>query len=320
MSLIDRTRNLFQKVGTGAQNTAAKVQTGATQAANTVKTTAQAVGQKVSTVADGFDSKAASAASTVAGVFTAPKGAKDKVYDGKLVGAGGQTFEPGTPLNQLPAVTPRNNPNATATLIYVNGIATDKNGQSNELQAIADKSGMRAIGIHNATEGVVSDLLQTVKDKLDKGKNPAVDTLADTLYSELKAGRSVHLMGYSHGGLITSRALNDVARRLRIEDGMSKGQVEQTMSRLNVETFGAAACKYPDGPNYVHYVNDKDIVPTLFGLGGSGKSPADFLRDAGRDAKVHYFSEKNMFSGAHALADTYLKHRAPFDEARAGRF
>jgi len=320
MSLIDRTRNLLQKVGTGTQNTAAKVQTGASQVANTVKTTAASAGQKISNAADGFENKAAQSAGTVAGVFTAPKGSKDKAYDGKLVGAGGQTFEPGTPLHQLPAVTPRNNPNATSTVIYVNGIATDKGGQSRELQAIADKSGMRALGIHNSTEGMVSDLVQCVKDKLDKGHNPAVDTLADTVYSELKAGRSVHLMGYSHGGLITSRALNDVARRLRIEDGMTKSQVEQTMSRLNVETFGAAACKYPDGPKYVHYVNDKDAVPTLFGLGGSGKSPADFLRDAGRDAKVHYFSEKNMFSGAHALADTYMKHRVPFEDARAGRF
>ena len=318
MSLIDRNRNVLPKVGTGTPNTVAKTQTGATPAANTVKG-AESAGQKLATVADGFESKSAKTA-TVAGVFTAPPGAKDKVYDGKLVGAGGQTFEPGTPLSQIPAVTPRNNPNATQTLIYVNGISTDKNGQSAELQAIADQSGMRAIGIHNATEGVVSDLLQCVKDKLDKGKNPAVDTLADTLYSELKAGRSVHLMGYSHGGLITSRALNDVARRLRIEDGMSKAQVEQTMSRLNVETFGAAACKYPDGPNYVHYVNDKDIVPTLFGLGGSAKTPMDFLRDAGKDAKVHYFSEKNMFSGAHALADTYLKHRVPFEQGRAGNF
>lgn len=316
MSLIDRGRNLISKIGTGTQKAVESAQT----TANTVKNTAATVGQKVATVVDGFESQGARAANTVAGVFTAPAGAKDKVYDGKLVGAGGQTFEPGTPLSQIPAVTPRDNPNATSTVIYVNGIGTGKGGQSNELQSIADKSGMRAIGIHNATEGIVSDLLQCVKDKLDKGKNPAVDTLADTVYSELKAGRSVHLMGYSHGGLITSRALNDVARRLRIEDGMSKAQVEQTMSRLNVETFGAAACKYPDGPNYVHYVNDKDIVPTLFGVGGSGKSPADFLRDAGKDAKVHYFSEKNMFSGAHALADTYLKHRAPFEEARAGRF
>ena len=44
------------------------------------------------------------------------------------------------------------------------------------------------------------------------------------------------------------------------------------------------------------------------------------LRDAGKGAKVHYFSEKNMFSGAHGLTDTYLNHRVPFDQAREGRF
>ncbi|HZI11698.1 MAG TPA: hypothetical protein VE153_15050 [Myxococcus sp.] len=317
MSLIDRTRNLIQKVGTGTQNTVAKVQTGVTQAANTVKNTAENVGQRV---ADGFESKASTAANTVAGVFTAPKGAKDKAYDGKFVGAGGQTFNANVPLSQIPAVTPRNNPNATSTVIYVNGINTDKNGQSNELQGIADRTGMRAIGIHNATEGMVSDVIQAAKDKFGKGHNPAVDTLADTVYNELKAGRSVHLMGYSHGGAITARALNDVAKRLRIEDGMSPAQVEKTLGKLNVETFGAASCKYVDGPKYVHYVNDKDLVPGLFGLGHSGNSPFDKLKDAGKDAKIHYFSEKNMLSGAHSLVDTYMKHRADFNEARAGRF
>ncbi|MCP3143379.1 hypothetical protein [Pyxidicoccus xibeiensis] len=316
MSIIDRGRSLISKLGTTTQNTVERAQTGVSQATNTVKNTAQNVGQRV---VDGFENAAAKA-DTVAGVFTAPKGAKDKVYDGKLVGAGGQTFEPGTPLDQIPAFTPKNNPDAKATVIYTNGIATDKDGQARELQALADRTGMRTLGVHNATEGVVSDLIQCVKDKLGKGTNPAVDTLADTIYGELKAGRDVHLVGYSHGGLVTSRALKDVANRMRIEDGMSKAQVEKAMSHINVETFGAAAATYPDGPNYVHYVNDKDIVPTLFGIGGSGKSPLDFIRDAGKGAKVHYFSEKNMFSGAHGLTDTYLNHRVPFSEAREGRF
>ena len=86
---------------------------------------------------------------------------------------------------------PKNNPNPTKTVIYVNGINTNKAGQSSDLQAIADKTGAKAIGIHNATEGFITDLAQCVTDKLDKGKNPAVDTLADTLYSELKAGHDV---------------------------------------------------------------------------------------------------------------------------------
>ncbi|MCP3103432.1 hypothetical protein LZ198_31570 [Myxococcus sp. K15C18031901] len=315
MSTIERGRSLPQ-VGTSTRNTVAR-----TAETNAVATPAvQPTAARPGAVVDGFDAGATKAKAAVSGVFTAPAGSKDKVYDGKLVGANGQTFQPGTPLSDIPAVMPRNNPNPTGTVIYTNGIRTEKDKQAAELQRIADTTGMRAIGVHNATEGTVSDLLQCVKDKLDKGTNPAVDTLADTIYSELKAGRDVHLFGHSQGGLITSRALNDVARRLRIEDGLSKSDVEKTMSRLKVETFGAAAATYPDGPQYVHYINNRDPVPTIFGLGSKGWTPGDLLRHAGKGAQVHYFSQDTIFSGAHSLSDTYLKHRVPFEQARAGQF
>ncbi|MCY1041802.1 hypothetical protein OV208_10810 [Corallococcus sp. bb12-1] len=274
-------------------------------------------------VKDGFDARATNSAvrtAAPASVFTAPAGSKDKVFDGKLVGAGGQTFDASTPLSQVPAYTPKDGVKTEGTLIYVNGMMTDMAGQKETLQAIADKTGQKTIGIHNSTEGFFKDLGQCVTDKMDKGKNPAVDTLADSLYTELKAGRDVHLMAHSQGGLITSRALNDVAKRLRIEDGLSPAQVEAKLGKVSVETFGAAAATYPNGPKYVHYVNDKDPVPGLFGLGTSGKGPLDLIRNAGKDAKIHYFSEKSIFSGAHNINDTYLNQRVPFDQARQGKF
>src|SRR4029079_1186997 len=132
----------------------------------------------------------------------------------------------------------------SSTVIYVNGISNDKDDQLRSLQELADVTGSKAVGIHNATEGQGADIIQSIKDKLDKGTNPAVDTLADTVYSELKAGRDVHLMGYTQGGLLTAPALVAVQNRLRLEDGMSQGQVEQLMSHLKVETFGAASTKY----------------------------------------------------------------------------
>ena len=244
----------------------------------------------------------------------------DRLSDGNFVGTQGQTFPPGTPLGQIPGVTPKNKPNPSETILYVNGIMTPKEGQLSEMQAIAETSGAKVIGIHNSTQGLVADLAQCVTDKLDKGTNPAVDTLADTVYSELKAGRDVHLMGYSQGGLITARALFDVEQRLRLEDGMSRSQVEQLMSHLKVETFGAASTKYPDGPQYVHYVNNADPVPTLTGLGGS-VDPLDFLKDAGKGAVVHRFTDGNLNPISNHMLDTlYMKHRVSFDEARAGHF
>ncbi len=316
MTTIQRGRNSIAQTSRSTADSVRESGASSTRAAqNTVAGTAA----QRAAVVDGFDSRSVQP-QAVSGVFTAPAGAKDKVYDGKLVGAGGQTFEPTTPLDQVPAFVPANNPNAQKTVVYVNGISTNKDGQARELQALANNTGMRTIGVHNATSGMVADVIQAAKDKLNKGKNPAVDTLSDVVYSELKAGRDIHVMGYSHGGLITSRALKDVANRLRIEDGMSKAQVEQLLSRVNVETFGAAAATYPDGPNYVHYVNNKDPVPVIFGQGSKGWTPGDLFRDAGKGAQVHHFSEKGMFSGAHSLTETYLNHRVPFDEARAGNF
>ncbi|MCP3136992.1 hypothetical protein [Pyxidicoccus xibeiensis] len=326
MNPLERGRNLINSVRNGAertidraQNVAGNVVEGVKDAAGAVKNTAVAGGRKVGQFVDGFEDKVSSGAQAVAGALGF--GHKpDRVHDGKFLGAGGQTFSPDTPLSDVPAVTPRDNPNANHTILYVNGILTTKDAQANSLQSIADATGARVVGIHNATEGFAADLAECVKDKLDKGTNPAVDTLADTLYNELKAGRSVHLMAHSQGGLISSRALNDVYNRLRIEDGMSKEQAQQAMSQLNVETFGAAATRYPDGPNYVHYVNRGDPVPSLFGLGPVADK-WNPIADGGEGSKVHHFNEfhLNPFDG-HSFESVYLNRRVPFEQAREGDF
>lgn len=260
-------------------------------------------------------------ATTVKEITSLFGGAKpDRAQDGMFVGAGGKVLPATTKLSDVPGITPKNNPNPDKTILYVNGIMTPTAGQVSEMQALANSSGAKVVGIHNATEGLVKDLGQCVTDKLDKGKNPAVDTLADTLYSELKAGRDVHLVGYSQGGLITARALNDVAKRLRVEDGLSPAQVEAKLSHLQVETFGAASTKYPDGPRYVHYVNNADPVPTLTGLGGD-VDPLAFLKDAGKGAVVHRFTDGNLNPISNHMLDTlYLKHRVDFDQARQNQF
>ncbi|WP_224363039.1 hypothetical protein [Hyalangium versicolor] len=308
MSLIQRGLNLLQRVQSDVQRTVDKAQSAVSTAGKAVHQGEQKLEQFV----DGFENQVQQKAGLLGGLFGGSK--PDLAFDGKLVGAGGQTFAPGTPLNQLPGVTPKNNPNPSETILYVNGIGDDKDKQARSLQTIADTTGAKLIGVHNATEGMAADVLQCVKDKLDKGTNPAVDTLADTLYSELKAGRSVHVMGHSQGGLITSRALNHVANRLRLEDGLSKADTEKLLSNVKVETFGAAAWSYPDGPQYVHYVNGKDLVPGLFGLGEH-----NVFDHAGKDAVVRRFDFGSNPGQAHALGEAYLPNRVPFEEARAGK-
>jgi hypothetical protein len=318
MNILKSGLNLLQRAQSDVKHTVDKAEHAVGSAVNAVQQGVAKGEQKIGQFVDGFEQQATQKAGLLGGLFGGDKA--DKPFDGKLVGAGGQTFNPGTPLSQIPGVTPKNNPNPSETLLYVNGIMTPLDGQMKEMQSIAETSGAKVVGIHNATQGLTADLAQCVTDKLDKGANPAVDTLADTVYSELKAGRDVHLMGYSQGGLITARALFDVEKRLRLEDGMSKSQVENLMGHLKVETFGAASTKYPDGPQYVHYVNNADLVPTLTGLGGS-VDPLQFLKDAGKGAVVHRFTDGNLNPISNHMLDTlYMKHRVSFDEARAGHF
>ncbi|KFE70458.1 hypothetical protein [Hyalangium minutum] len=311
MNILKSGLNLIQRVQSDVKNTVEKAGHAVGTAANAVQQGVAKGEQKVGQFVDGFEDQVAQKANLLGGLFGGDKA--DKPFDGKLMGAGGQTFNPGTPLSQIPGVTPKNNPNPSETILYVNGIGDTKDKQAGSLQSIADATGAKLIGVHNATEGQAADVLQCINDKLDKGTNPAVDTLADTIYSELKAGRSVHVMGHSQGGLITSRALGDVARRLRAEDGLSQADTEKMLGKVNVETFGAAAWSYPDGPKYVHYVNDKDLVPGLFGLG------AGALDKPGKDAVVKHFSAGSNMGESHGLTSSYLPARIPFEEARAGK-
>jgi len=237
----------------------------------------------------------------------------DRQFDGLFVGAGGRTYSPSTSLSDVRPVLPRNGVTTDETLIYVNGINTSKGAQLNSLQQIADRTGARVVGVHNATQGATLDILQSIGDTLDIGRNPAVDTLASTVYDEITAGRSVHLMAHSQGGLITSRALTDVRNRLILEDGLSPREAERVLSRVKVETFGGAAAYYPDGPQYVHYVNRLDPVPGLFGL---GPFATPFVHP-GRGAVTHRFTSTH---DVHGFDDTYLSRRVPFEQARRRDF
>lgn len=237
----------------------------------------------------------------------------DRDFDGLFVGAGGRTYAPSTPLSEVPGVVPSDGRVPNETIVYVNGISTTKDGQFGSLQEIADRTGARVVGIHNATQGGFVDVIQSAGDTFDIGHNPAVDTLADTVYEEITAGRTIHLMAHSQGALITSRALTDVYQRLRVEDGLSRREAQRVLARVEVETFGGAAGSYPDGPRYVHYVNRRDAVPGLFGLGPI----ANPLVHPGRGAVVHRFSEGR---NAHGFEQTYLPRRVPFEQARRRDF
>lgn len=258
-----------------------------------------------------------------------PRGLPESQYDGAFVGSRERAYRSSAvTLNEIPPVMPARGVTNNERILYVNGINTNLAGQASDMQEIANTFGSPVVGIHNATNGSVRDLLQCLDDKANVGNNLAVNSLATTVMTELKAGRgrNLHIVAHSQGGLITARALYRVYHQLVREHrarGMSRADAERATERLlagiKVETFGAASGSYPNGPRYVHYLNHGDLVPMRYGLGPDALDN----RRAGAGATVRTFkvthpswNPNTKFFSPHSITEVYLKFRVPFEQAR----
>jgi hypothetical protein len=252
----------------------------------------------------------APAATARAAAVPEPSGKAPKAYDGMYLGANGQLFNPASnSLADIPAIKPQNGQPKGLT-VYVNGVGATPQGSVSEMQKYANTTGNQVVGIYNATEGTLKDLLQAAGDKIDIGKNPASDQLTKLIHDTLRSGQPLHIAGFSQGGAIVDRAITDAKNQLMLEDGMSKGDAEKLLSKLTVETFGGAGSNFPDGPAYTHYVNRADIVPQLFGVGAPFSNP-------GRNADVRTFNSWNPFS-AHDWNKYMAQWRPPNTNAGVG--
>lgn len=226
----------------------------------------------------------------------------DRTHDGHFLGADGKFYAPETPLENIPPILPDNGKEASELIIEINGIMTPGALHQRTLQALAN-TGARVIGVHNATSGMLSDLAQTVMDKLDWGKNPAVDTVNKVLWDALEKGQSVRFAGHSQGAVIIARALVDAKNRMLLEKGMTPDEVTQALRKVTVETFGGAATSFLDGPQYRHMVNRWDLIPWVSGVGGSDLHP--FSRP-GKGATVRVFSDVQKPRNLPELAEGVL--------------
>ncbi len=284
------------------------VEAGRNVVENVVEKSQEVVGNVVDTTQDVFEAASEKVNQVAAPVVDFLAGSKDKVNDGKQVYADGTTRPAGTPIERDPS---------QPLVLHVNGIMTDLPGQQQALDAIAGQvPNAQVVGIHNATQGLLGDLGQAALDIFNKGSNPAVDSLADTMYAELEAGRPVHVMAHSQGGLVTSRAVEQVRQRLMMEGGLTPEQATARLNDVHIESFASAAPSWPDGPQYVHYINRADPVPGLVGLGAGPTEKGH----PGEGAQIHYFTDLGGGTGFHNFNDTYLEQRVPFEQARAGDF
>jgi len=77
---------------------------------------------------------------------------------------------------------------------------------------------------------------------------------------------------------------------------------------VDAETVGTIGLQYPDGPNYVHYVNKRDVVPFFAGVMASGAHPG-----RGSVIATFYYENDNCFIGSLPL-DEYPGEGAELSE------
>lgn len=195
-----------------------------------------------------------------------PENSPDRPTDGKLMDAYGRLHSPTTPISAMPAYQPNNGTPALADnpRVQVNGIWTDAHSQQLAAQDLANATGQPVVALRNANNGYVADLFESGFGKFGLSTVPGM-ALADVIESQLKQGKSITLDVHSQGGIVASEALSDVAGRLR-NSGMSNAEVREALGKVHVNTYGAAAEHYIQGPEYQHHANGFDPVPGLFGL------------------------------------------------------
>jgi hypothetical protein len=246
---------------------------------------------------------------------------RDHKYDGGIVGGNGAVYSAKTDWNNVQGTTPNNGKPVNGKCLFVNGMYTPVSDQKTAMQNIANSTGHEVVGIHNATHGFMRDLGECTGDKLNFGHNGAHKTLTNAVVDHVKnkPNEPLNIVAHSQGGIITSRALRDARLQLRADDpGMTAQQAQQALKNVSVQTGGAAAVRYPEGPSYLHHVNKLDPVPTAVGLSGMpGFASTGVTHSAAKHGTVNTFTQKK--ANPHDMNEVYSSRLVPFNNIYTAR-
>jgi|GEM_PF-671166 len=238
-------------------------------------------------------------------------------YDGYFVGANGCLYDPHQfSLEQVPPVI-TGKLEVHQPLVYVNGAEHRVKWSLAEIYLLAHDLKAPVIGIYNGTLG------GRIPDFFLRGLFPGQvnNTLRQVLMDALTQHKPLWLRANSQGAAELAQALYAV--RHQLEQVLAADRVDKIMSLFQVETAGSASPDFPDGPQYVHYVNLQDPVSRYLGLLSTASHP-------GRGAVIACFDAKDtapielrfrwidpltrhFFLDVHGFM-IYRHYRRPFDE------
>ncbi|PCJ20912.1 MAG: hypothetical protein COB04_03325 [Gammaproteobacteria bacterium] len=238
-------------------------------------------------------------------------------YDGYIIGANGCLYDPAiVSINDVPSVVSASSQETLRTPIwYVNGANHRADWVLPEMHLLAENSGRPVVAIYNATLG--GRLPDAISDGLRESK--VAKTIASQIIRNLLDHQDVYISCNSQGAYHVSKGLSQAITTL--SGKFDRGELTALLSKVHVETAGGAASAFPDGPQYIHYVNSHDPVPSSAGVLSGGAQP-------GADAVIVEFSGHDddalepkyrwvgpltgKFLNVHGF-NLYRQYRQPFD-------
>src|SRR3990167_4155679 len=118
---------------------------------------------------------------------------------------------------------------------FLNGPGGDKPLLQANGDALAELFGRKINLLHNASEGLINDLLECVTGKTGLNSGRTATSLCKLLEVELRQRNKVVLIAHSQGASISFHAIDKLAERLR-----KAGRDLSLLGKLELYTFGAA--------------------------------------------------------------------------------
>ncbi|MBL4606378.1 MAG: hypothetical protein JKY01_00925 [Pseudomonadales bacterium] len=192
----------------------------------------------------------------------AMRGTPDIEMDGFFMGARACLYDPEFVSSDEVPVIGSDYGFSGSPIFVINGANTTAEHNDVRLRSIAIIKKRPVIGIFNApTFNVVHELFKFV----DKNNKPAM-TLRREAFRRISGGRRISVVGMSQSGFMVGRGLAQLSKDLHALYPFNFLRRRKLLKMVDVETLGAIGIYYPNGPNYVHYVNKRDIVPNSSGV------------------------------------------------------
>lgn len=195
---------------------------------------------------------------------------------------------------------------------FVNGPGADKPLLQANGDALAELFGRKINLLHNASEGLVNDLLECVTGKTGLNSGRTATSLCKLLDVELRQRSKVVLIAHSQGASISFHAIDKLAERLR-----KAGRDLSLLSKLELYTFGAA-CTDRTLPSEVyaeHFANAHDVIANV-GILASEDVPGEqvyvYRQGHGHLLNAHYLPDFKLGKyhgrqGRGSRLSTYLR-------------